>query len=127
LKVLLDTNILMAPEQLGLDVFSELERLGYLEWLVPQPVIEELSWLSEHSKKGRDRRAARVGLGLAARCARIPGYGEADDILETLAVDLGAAVLTSDRELKKRLSRRGITVIYPRQSRYLEIAMQKEY
>ena len=31
IKVVLDTNALMVPEQFGVDIFSELLRLGYAE------------------------------------------------------------------------------------------------
>ncbi|NYT01501.1 MAG: DNA-binding protein [Methanosarcinales archaeon] len=121
MKVLLDTNALMMPEQFGVDIFSELERWGYVEHLVPEAVIRELTWLSENAGSGRDKRAARVGLGLAEGCQKVEGQGHADDVLEELALKTGAAVLTSDKALKKRLFSRGITVIYLRQSRYLEL------
>jgi len=123
----LDTNALMMPEQFGIDIFGELERLGYFEFLVPSPVIDELNWIATSASSGRDKRSARVALGLAAMCREIKEPGEADLVLERLALRTGAAVLTSDKELKKRLISSGVTVIYLRQRRYLEIAAQKEF
>ena len=64
-KVVLDTNALMVPEQFGVDIFSELLRLGYAEWLVPASVLGELRSLATRADKGKDKIAARVALGLA--------------------------------------------------------------
>jgi rRNA-processing protein FCF1 len=125
-KVLLDTNALMVPEQFGVDIFSEMLRLGYVECLVPGPVLRELRYLTERADKGLDKLAARVGLGLAERCKVISSGEDADLALEDLAIREKAAVFTNDKELKKRLIRRGITVIYLRQGRYLE-ATKKEF
>lgn len=127
MKVLLDTNALMMPEQFGVDIFSELERLGYFDYLVPTAVVEELRAISKLADKGKDRRAASVALGLLTRCRILDADGEADDVLERLASETGAAVLTGDKELRKRLSKRGITVIYLRQSQYLEIDAQGRF
>ncbi|HOV52552.1 MAG TPA: DNA-binding protein, partial [Methanothrix sp.] len=52
MKVILDTNALMVPEQFGVDIFSELERLGYVQWLVPSSVIGELRSLARNADRG---------------------------------------------------------------------------
>jgi rRNA-processing protein FCF1 len=123
MRVILDTNALMVPEQFGVDVFSELSRLGYLECLIPQQVLEELKMLTIKGNKGLDKIAAKVGLGLAARCSVISALaGNADQAIEDLAVRENIAVFTNDKALKKRLSSKGVTVIYLRQGRYLEAA-----
>lgn len=126
-KVILDTNALMVPEQFNVDIFSELLRLGYVKWLVPAPVLGELRSLAIRADKGRDKTAARVALGLAERCNAVgeDNY-DADQAIEELALETGAAVFTNDRALKKRLFSKGITVVYLRQGRYLE-ATKKEY
>ena len=125
MKVLLDTNALMVPEQFGVDIFSEMLRLGYSEHLVPKAVQRELEYLTKRADKGRDKLAAKVGLGLANGCQIINSEDDADHALECLAIRKDAAVFTNDKELKKRLIRKGITVIYLRQGRYLE-ATKKE-
>ncbi|VVB71742.1 Ribonuclease VapC9 [uncultured archaeon] len=127
MKVILDTNALMVPEQFGVDIFSELGRLGYVEWIVPASVLGELRTLTARAHKGKDKTAARVALGLAERC-RILGIddSDADLAIERLAQSEGADVFTNDKALKKRLFSKGITVIYLRQGRYLE-ATKKEY
>jgi len=127
IKVIIDTNALMVAEQFGVDIFGELIRLGYIEWIVPAQVRGELLSIAERAKKGRDRTAARVALGLAGQC-KVVGIDNcpADQAIVDLAEKEGAAVFTNDRALKKRLFSKGITVIYLRQGRYLE-AMKKEY
>jgi rRNA-processing protein FCF1 len=126
-KVLLDTNALMVPEQFGVDIFSELERLGYNDFVVPSAVLGELKSLAKYADKGRDRVAANVGLQLAKRCEILDTTGDADLVLEKLAIKQDIAVFTNDKLLKKRLSIKGVTVIHLRQRRYLEVAMQKEF
>lgn len=125
--VIIDTNALMVPEQFGVDIFSELQRLGYVQWLVPAQVQGELRSLATKADKGRDKIAARVALGLS-ECCHIVGEDnfDADQAIEELAIKEGAAVFTNDKALKKRLFSKGITVIYLRQGRYLE-ATKKEY
>ncbi|HOO53965.1 MAG TPA: DNA-binding protein [Methanothrix sp.] len=122
MKVLLDANALMVPGQFGVDVFGELERLGYRSFLVPRPVLRELVALAELADSRRDRTAARIGLALAEGCEIVEASGEADDCLVDLALETGSAVFTNDKELKKKLSTRGVTVIHLRQRRRLEIA-----
>ncbi len=128
LKVLLDTNGLMVPVQFGVDIFAELERLGYRQFLVPVPVLNELRTLSRLADTKKDRLAAKIGLEMARGCCRILDSGDGADLaLLGLAQEENAAVFTNDKELKKRLSSKGITVIHLRQRHYLEIATRKEF
>ena len=127
MKVLLDTNGLMVPGEFGVDVFEELERLGYRRFLVLRPVLRELESLSRLADSRRDRIAARIGLLLAEGCEIVEASGGADEALLDLALKTGAAVFTNDKELKKKLSTRGVTVIHLRQRRRLEIAIRKEF
>jgi hypothetical protein len=127
MKVLLDTNGLMVPGEFGVDIFEELERLGYRRFLVLRPVLRELEALARLADSRRDRIAARIGLLLAEGCEIVETSGGADDALLDLALKTGAAVFTNDKELKKKLSTRGVTVIHLRQRRRLEIAIRKEF
>lgn len=118
---------MMVPEQFGVEIFSELQRLGYLQFLVPASVLGELRALAAKAEKGKDKVAARVALGLAERCSTSEDIGrDADTDIENLALAIGAAVFTNDKALKKRLFTKGITVIYLRQGQYLE-TMKKEF
>lgn len=118
MKVIIDTNGLMIPVQFNVDIFEELKRLGFDEFLVPEAVIDELDMLTKRSK-GADRTAAKVARSLVHMCEVSAVRGVADDVIAQLAVELGAAVLTNDIELKKRLSGMNITVVYLRQKNQL--------
>ncbi len=117
-SVILDTNALMIPYQFGVDVFSELEKMGYHELLVPEGVVKELNKLHIHAK-GKDRTAASVALSLMDRCSIIEAKGNPDDVIIKLAEERDAAVVTNDVELKKRLKEKKIPTIYLRQKKRL--------
>ncbi|MGB3908298.1 MAG: DNA-binding protein [Methanomethylovorans sp.] len=120
MKVIIDTNALMIPVQFNVDIFSELHRLGFDHFIVPQAVLNELDRLVT-TARGQDLIAAKVGRSLANRCELVPIEGHADDIIVSLADDADAAVLTNDIRLKKRLLEIGIRVISLRQRTHLEL------
>lgn len=119
-KVVIDTNGLMMPGQFGVDIFSELERLGFSTCLVLRASIRELERICARGR-GRDKAAAKVALSLADRCTVVEKEGNADDIIVNVAVDEGAAVLTSDIYLKKRLCIKGVTIVHLREKTHLSI------
>ncbi|MHC1625333.1 MAG: PIN domain-containing protein [Methermicoccaceae archaeon] len=65
--IVLDTSILMTPFLHGVDILSELFRLGFTDPLVPYPVVRELELCSLH-KKGKNATAAKIGLKIIAEC-----------------------------------------------------------
>lgn len=153
-EVLLDTNALLLPHQSKIDIFAELERLGFGRPLVPKGVLRELESVAATGNP-RDRTAARIGMELATtRCEIIPdevgedlrrtspsggasvnapgaftrrsrkvlpGAGPVDDLLVKMAVERGLAVATNDKELKRRLKKVGVPLVYPRK-KVLEMA-----
>lgn len=119
-SVIIDTNALMVPGQFGVDVFSELRKMGYHEFLVPGEVVKELNKLYVHAK-GKDRTAASIALSLLDRCDIIKAKGNPDDVIIKMAEERGAAVVTNDIELKKRLKGKKITTIYLRQKKRLTV------
>ncbi len=118
MKVIIDTNGLMIPVQFRVDIFEELKRLGYDKYIVPLAVIKELENLGKNLR-GKDRTAAKVALSLAQRCETIEVSGHADDVIIELATELGAAVLTNDIGLRKRLESEQIPIICLRQKNRL--------
>jgi len=119
-KVIIDTNGMMVPGQFGLDIFSELERLGFDSYMVPRPSVRELEKIYAEGK-GRDRKAAKIALSLVSRCTIAEKNGFADDVIVELAITEKAAVLTNDIELKKRLCSKGISTVYLREKTRLSI------
>ena len=119
-KVIIDTNGLMIPGQFGIDIFSELEQLGFFSYIVPSASVKELERIVS-TGRGKDRSAAKIALSLLDRCTIIDKNGYADDIIIDLAVGMDAAVLTNDTELKKRLCSKGVTNVYLRDRTRLSI------
>lgn len=129
--VLIDTNGFMMPIQFGVDIFSELQRLGFSQILTIPAVIAELEKISK-TVSGNDRTAARVALSLSQKCGLLkgPAGGKgvrkyADDIIIETAVKYSVSVLTNDAGLRQKLMRRGVQVVSMRQMKRLDIITQK--
>lgn len=119
MKVIIDTNGLMAQGKFGVDVFEELGRLGYDEYVLPSAVVDELKAL-EKKVRGSDKAALAVAKSLALRCQVVEAPGEADNAIVELAKKLVAPVFTNDSELRRRLRDEGIKTIYMRSKHKLE-------
>jgi len=119
-KVIIDTNGLMIPGQFGIDIFSELEHLGFYSFIVPSASVKELERIMS-TGRGKDRSAAKMALSLLDRCTIIEKNGYADNIIIDMAISMDAAVLTNDVELKKRLCSKGVTNVYLRDRTRLSI------
>ena len=120
MKIIIDTNGFMIPIQFGVDIFEELNRLGFNEFCVPEAVIFEIEKLMKR-EKGSNRIAAKVARSMTDRCERIVAPGPADDVIIGLAKNMGAAVLTNDIELKRRLADNEIQTVSLRQKNKLDI------
>ena len=125
-KIIFDSNFLMIPFELGIDVFEEVEKIlsVRVEPVILPPVLEELERLASRGKP-KVRRLASSALELAKRCvkleyARLPGE-TVDEYLVRVARDNGMAVATADLELKKRLRAEGVPTIYVREKSRLDL------
>jgi hypothetical protein len=111
MRVVLDTNALMAPVEVGVRTFEELDRLlGEYEAVVPEAVLEELDRLAEGG--GETATAASVGSDLAEReCVPIEHDATyADDAVVEVGQQVDYAV-TSDMPLRERLLEANVPVI----------------
>lgn len=139
--MIVDTNALLIPGEFGVDIFEELERLGYVHIIVPKKVLTELDRLRQRpGLKGKEKIAANVGYSLIRKYTdtseqeRMPtgctisieevegekGEGGTDEMIAALAMRRKAAVLTNDEELRTRLSQAGIVTVYLRGRNRLE-------
>ncbi len=67
-EVIVDTNALLIPEEFGVDIFYELEKLGYEHVIVPKAVLYELNKLKQSPDlKGKEKRAAKIGYSLVIK------------------------------------------------------------
>ena len=125
----MDTNALLIPGTFGIDIYEELEDMGYLEIIIPESVMEELNALrNSESEKGRTKRAAQIGYQLVLQHLRLAngrsrvvierkGRGsdrDTDSEIISLAKMQDAAVLTSDADLRRKLRREGIPTVFLR-------------
>ncbi|WGI16991.1 hypothetical protein [Methanonatronarchaeum sp. AMET-Sl] len=120
-NVVLDTNILMVPEQFNVDVFREIDRILNCNYsiLVPSSVVKELEEIVS-SGSGVDKRAAKIGLLLAKKHSVVDTKAVGDDAVIEVAVSKeNTVVATNDKELRERLRKKGIPLIYMRQGSHL--------
>ncbi|MEF8840088.1 MAG: PIN domain-containing protein [Haloarculaceae archaeon] len=112
--MVLDTNALMMPVELGVRTFDELDRLlgrGEYEVLVPEAVLAELDSLATGA--GEESVAASVGADLARR-HEVVGHDAdyADDaVLEVATTRDCDYAVTNDAPLRNRLLSRAVPVI----------------
>lgn len=112
--VILDTNALLWQFRTNVDIEKELNRLlGGYKIIIPSSVLLELE-----SLKDRYVGAARK---LAKRYRVVATELKGDESIINLALEHQALVVTNDKELRKRLRGRGVTVIFMRQGKYLSI------
>jgi len=114
--VLLDTNALFMPFQMGLDLEQEIGRqMGRCHITVPHVVLAELTAIKGSVKDGP------AAFQYAKRFDTVPTEGLGDDAIVECAKRTGGIVVTGDRELIKRLRAEGQKVLRPRQRKRLEL------
>jgi rRNA-processing protein FCF1 len=125
-NILLDTNFLMIPASLGVDIFTEIDRISDFkhEICVLDKTVDELKRIAE-TQKGRHRDAAKLALQLVARkgivIVQTKNNLNVDDLILKNVNSKSFIVATQDRELKRRLKTRKVPVIVLRQKKYLQI------
>lgn len=111
--------------QLGVDVVEELSMLlpSSYDLIVPSLVITELELLKKKAK-GKDRIASSVALQVASGDAfsivEMEKTGHVDNLLLDFCTS-NDVLCTNDRNLRRRARKKGITVCYLRQHRFLEV------
>jgi uncharacterized protein len=113
----------MMATQFPLDVVQELERvLPSYELCIPYIVINELEKIKK-KVKGKNKASASIALKIASstpfKIKHIHLY-ERESVDDAL-LRVSKVLCTNDRELRKRAREKGITVVYLRQRRYLDV------
>ncbi len=116
MKVLLDTNFLMMPNQFGVDIF---EFLKYYDVAVLSSCLDELKKLSK--KKGSDGKAAKIALRLIEenKVEVIRAKEKCDRAILDYAPGNKCTVGTNDKALIKALKNKGVKIIRLKQKKYL--------
>lgn len=122
LKVLFDTNFLLAPVELGVDVEEKLGQiLGNYRIFIPVCVKRELERLRETGKK--QEREIDLALKLANKYEEIrisEVADDPDDALIEYSPNKNVVVCTNDKELINRLREKDVPVIFVRQNKLLD-------
>ena len=123
--IILDTNLLLIPFTQKVDIFAELERVCNFpyELYIVDKTIEELDNIIT-GQKGLEKKAAKIAKDMLEmkqiEVISTEG-GHADDLILSLAHEKGYYVATIDKDLRLRLRKIGVPVIFLRQKKYLEV------
>ncbi|WP_400201175.1 PIN domain-containing protein [Methanobrevibacter smithii] len=122
-EVVIDTNFFMVPFQFNVDIIDELEKaLPSYKLTTPIFVINELKGLKRNNK-GKIRLNADLALKLAnSSNIEIKDISlENNETVDDALLRVSEVLATNDIELKKRDRKKGITVEYLRQKKYIAI------
>ena len=122
-EVVMDTNFFMVPFQFNVDIIDELEKaLPSYKLTTPIFVINELKGLKRNNK-GKIRLNADLALKLAnSSNIEIKDISlENNETVDDALLRVSEVLATNDIELKKRARKKGITVAYLRQKKYIAI------
>ena len=122
-EVVIDTNFFMVPFQFNVDIIDELEKaLPSYKLTTPIFVINELKGLKRNNK-GKIRLNADLALKLAnSSNIEIKDISlENNETVDYALLRVSEVLATNDIELKKRARKKGITVAYLRQKKYIAI------
>ena len=123
-KVILDANFFFVPTQFNLDIFEEITKLlnRKFEPILLSSTHKELQGLAESSSL-KEQKQAQLALRLAEKCRTVQTEKTSnetyDDVIVRVAEELEFPVATNDRELRKRLRKIGVPVIFLRQKHRL--------
>ena len=110
--VVLDTNALLMPFEVGLNLDIEVRNLlGDVRFVVPGPLVGELKHL--------DNKWAKAAITLARSRKIVQAESHGDDSVLEVAEREHAYILTNDKELRRRARKAGIPLIYLRSGTHL--------
>jgi rRNA-processing protein FCF1 len=123
MKVIIDTNFLLIPGTLGVDIFSQLYSIDpSAELCIIDRTIDELEKIKRKQKKFKQ--AAELALQLIkankVKAIKTEKVKNVDQIIAEKA-EKGYVVATQDKLLKKQLREKHIPVIILRQKKYLKL------
>ena len=125
-QVILDTNFLLLPFELNIDILGEFERILDInyELIVLEEVFKELDKLQEKNK-GKIITNIKNALEFSKRFKTIKYNLEEnekiDDLIIRYALEHPTIVATNDKMLKKRLREKRIPIIFTRKKKYLKL------
>lgn len=124
MRIILDTNFLLLPFQHNLDIFTAVENLcdKKYELVVLEGTLKEIEKIIAE-QSGINSKSARIALQLikSKHLKIIPQIlSSVDDELVRLA-GKDNIIATQDKELKRRIKKKGASVITMREKGYVEL------
>ena len=123
-KIILDTNFLLIPGELKVDIFSEIDRImdeSYQLYILDK-TIDELNNIIQN-QKSKHRLAANIAKELIKDYKIKIIKTETDDYVDNqLLKQKDAIIATQDKDLKTKLKTQKTPVIELRQKKYLKRA-----
>lgn len=126
-NVYLDTNFLLIPGRFKIDIFTGIEQVvpRSVEFIVLTSTLRELEKIIESpSTKLTDRSAAKLALILIKQKSLKMIQGSAKGSVDEILLDMVREddfVATQDRELKRLLREKGVTVLVLREKKRIVI------
>ncbi len=120
-KVALDTSILLDAIEFKIDVFTEIKnKIGAVEFIVPEQVMEELDKIGKRNEKKR-RQEMMIKEIMGTQNVKIMDVSakNADSALEKLSQT--AIIATNDKELKQRIKSLNNKIIFLRKQKYIDL------
>ena len=125
-QVVLDTNFLLLPFELNIDILQEFERIIEINYepIILREVLKELDKLKERNT-GKILRNIKSALEFCKKFKILefkPIENEKiDDLIIRYAINNPSIVATNDKLLKMKLRDKNIPVIFTRKKKYLKL------
>jgi len=131
-KIILDTNFLMIPLQFRVDIFSEFERIcnfNYKLCIFEETISELRGIMNNPNSSGKDKKAAEFALKLIKLKNINMIKSEKKDVDSLILENMGKYdyIATQDKQLKRELVKKGVSLIALRKKKYLILNERKLY
>ena len=123
-KILLDTNFLMIPLQFRVDIFSELDRIcnfNYKLYIFEESINELRNIIGNSNSSGKDKKAAQITLKLI-KFKNVNLIRSKKKDVDSLILENSEKydiIATQDKNLKRKLVEKGVSLIVLRNKKYL--------
>ncbi len=126
-KIILDTNFLLIPALFKVDIFEEIKRICDFQYelCVLDKTLDELEKVIQTTKKGKDKEAAKLAMGLIKskhiNIIETESIKNVDDLILDLLNQGDYIVATQDKALKDKIRAKNAQIIVLRQKNHLKL------